>query len=68
MFELVSRNLRSKGAFLQKGPELVKELVSQPLMQTEFSRQFEDLDELEHWSLEAGIRVRKRAEENQALP
>lgn len=68
MFETVGRYLRSKKQFSEKGPELLKEIHNEPLMQTEFSRQFEDLDGLKEWSLEAGLRVRKRAEENHALP
>ncbi len=68
MFETVGRYIEAKERFPLSGPELVMEIAKQPLMQAEFSRQFEDLDELHDWSLETGMRVKARAEANPALP
>lgn len=68
MFETVTRYIGTQEQFALKGPDLVKELIKQPLMQAEFSRQFEDLEQLIECTVETGRKVRTRAEENSALP
>lgn len=59
MFETIARYIRATMQFPLKGPELVSEIVKQPLMQAEFSRQFQDLDELINWTPEVGLLVKK---------
>jgi len=68
MFETVTRHLQEKNSYSLQGSELIEKIISEPLMQAEFARQFEDLDELKKWNLENGLAIKKRARASQVLP